>query len=435
MRKVYLGGSAAVVAVIMAAIIASSNGGGGTPTPTATSTATATATATTQPGLANVWVTPAGGTCTRSSTRVALNASTSCSDFDQASNAAQAGDLILVRAGDYDSYDGTDKAITIRADEGQRSTWWMYFRSGDCCFTMDGGPGLNLVVDDNGGPSMGGGTHDVTIKNNEFIASISIDGPGPNANLVFDHNWHHDVGAGGNPAGSISLNYSDIACNCTIKNSLFENFPADGVQTGSAVLIENNIFNNINPATDEHTDNIQGVGATGVVARGNLVTGDCEQGITSFDSGGNMTFENNVIAGCTAHWLSIGAKTVAESLAGATIKNNTIDTLVAPGSTINCENATSVTLRNNITGSFYMPGCPGVVRSNNMVRSDLLSGDFIGIPVFTGGSGRKKFRDYCLSSGSPGFTGANDGGQVGACGAGYSGAPPDDWYTFDRSDL
>lgn len=414
MRRVYLGGGVVVlVSAVIAAILATS----GTPT------------------TANVWVDPSDDTgCARVSSRAEYDASKSCS-IDGAAGVAQAGDLILVRTGSYDAFDGTDKAITIKSAPGNHVQTSMFLRTGDCCFTLDGGPELGIEITANGGPTIGSGVTNLLLKNLEFTTAISIDNPGPNANIVFDHNWHHNVGVNGNPPGALTFAYdTPSSCGCTVKNSLMENFSADGIQTGTGLLVENNIFKNILPSNEEeHTDNVQSVGSVGTTVRGNLVTGNCEQGITSFDGGANLAFEHNVIAGCTAHWLSMGAHDVANPLATASMQYNTIDTALVDGA-INCEAVTNMTLRNNIAGNMFLANCAPVTRTNNMTLGGGF-GDTAGVPIFVGGSGRKKFRDYCLSPTSPGYTGASDGGQVGACGGGFGGGPPDDWYTFPGTGL
>lgn len=415
MRVVYVGGVGVLVASIIAAILAT----GGTSV------------------KANLWVSSTGGSCTRSASQVDYNSSQACGTILEAADASQTGDLVLVKAGNYGFFDGTDKAITIRAAEGEHSTLGLYLRSGDCCFTIDGGPSLKFEINDNGGPSIGSGVTDVTIKNINFTTSISIDNPGPNANIVFDHNWHHNVGGQGNPPGALTFAYGDpTSCGCTVENSLFQNFSADGIQTGTGLLVRNNIFQNILPANvEEHTDNVQSVGAIGLTVRGNLVTGNCEQGITSFDGGSNLTFTHNVVAGCTAHWLSAGAHDTLNPLTNATVTFNTIDTRVQPGSTINCEHVSGATIRNNISGDLFLNGCDSLTRTTNMLAGAAAGSDFTGLPTFAGGSTRKNFRDYCLAAGSAGYTGASDGGQVGACGEGFTGGPPIDWYVFPGAGL
>ncbi len=72
-------------------------------------------------GSANLWVDGNGGTCARQATAGAYVDTASCGTFDAAWDAAQSGDLIVVRAGSYGAQNvsgSKSAATTIRGEAG-----------------------------------------------------------------------------------------------------------------------------------------------------------------------------------------------------------------------------------------------------------------------------------------------------------------------------
>src|SRR5262249_18431071 len=149
------------------------------------------------------------------------------SSFASAVSSAKAGDTILLATGNYGTWSGTDKAITIKADDGASPSMQMAFTTGDQGFTLDGMHGM-------GGSIMAGANH-ITIRNSDFTSTLTIDGV-RNSSILLDHNVHHDINlpssCGGTPA-MVHLAYSGTPVSgVTIQNSVFRDGNADGIQTG-----------------------------------------------------------------------------------------------------------------------------------------------------------------------------------------------------------
>jgi len=213
-------------------------------------------------------------------------------------NAATAGQTVCLASGDYGSWTGTNKAITVRASSGASPQMRVNFGSGDSGFTLDGMIGMGGDIN---------GASNITIKNSTFTSSIDIEGA--NTNVVLDsntHNWNAVYSGGLNTkiwlgdSGSRTLSSPAV----TIKNSQIKNGDLDGIHIGdgSGYLILHNVFDNLCDRGTNHTDNIQF--DTTVITQtriaGNYVHApgtSCEtQGITSYDHGTNgIIIENNVV--------------------------------------------------------------------------------------------------------------------------------------------
>lgn len=375
------------------------------------------------PGSGNLWVSSSPGSgCVRSDALAGYNSATDCTLGD-AITAAQPADVIMFRAGDYGLWQGTDKAVTLRAETGQRSTIGLNMAAGDCCFTLDGGPGIDFKINNaSGGAAFGSGVTDITVKNTEFSGtSVSFGTPGPDSGIVFDHNWLH-----GETSPCLICFFYDASAprdsGVTIRNSLFEDTGADGITSGTGVVIENNLFRRVQSSNPEsHTDAIQGNGASHYTIRGNMIS-DCNDSagvlIGTFGSVDNL-IEHNVFSNC-------GNDLQANQVDGLTIRWNTIAAGIGTES-IWCFNGSNVSLSDNVAGDY---SCDGVIsNTHNMFYSQSVSApNFTGAPVYTGGPAPTTFDGFCLAPLSPGYTGATDGGQVGACGGGFTGGPPDEWY-------
>src|SRR4051812_21181315 len=114
----------------------------------------------------------AAGTCDRSATPSTLASQIS---------AATSGQTICLASGSYGTWSGTNKQITLRADDGATPTMRVSLGAGDSGFTLDGLSGM--------GGSVAGGAHDFTIRNSSFDASFDVQGT-PGANIVLDGNKH-----------------------------------------------------------------------------------------------------------------------------------------------------------------------------------------------------------------------------------------------------
>jgi hypothetical protein len=223
----------------------------------------------------------AAGTCDRSATT---------STFASEVSAATAGQTICLASGNYGTWSGTNKQVTIRAATGAAPSMHYSFGSGDAGFTLDGITGM--------GGAITAGAHDITIRNSTFTTHATFDGLA-NSNILFDHNTHNNINSpSGAPNARLGFYWgSSTPSGVTIENSTMAGGDADGVHTGVAVNVLNNTFTNLCDQGGNHTDNIQFEGAVGGRIADNYITASCTtQGITSFDSGTNgVVIEDNVI--------------------------------------------------------------------------------------------------------------------------------------------
>jgi len=117
------------------------------PTPTPTPTPSPSPTPTPGPG------------CDRTATPGTLGAEV---------DAASAGQVICLASGDYGEWAGTDKAITIRSQDGATPTMSLNLTTGDQGFTLDG-----LTID---GGRITNGARDLTIRNSAFTSHLTFNG-------------------------------------------------------------------------------------------------------------------------------------------------------------------------------------------------------------------------------------------------------------------
>jgi hypothetical protein len=345
--------------------------------------------------------TPAPSDCTRSATP---------STFASQVSAATAGDVICLASGNYDTWGGTSKAITVREAEGHTATMGFNFTTGDQGFTVDG-------VTTPGG-SITNGARDITIRNSTFTSHLRFDGLA-NSNILLDHNTHNNIDSpSGAPNARIGLYWgSSTHSGVTIRNSLMRGGDSDGVHTGVAVNIIGNEFADICQDGPNHTDNIQYEGATGGVVRGNYVHATCTtQGITSYDGNTNgVLIEDNVVD-IRRQW---GIEWYADT--GSIIRHNTLkyypagcyagqscgwidinrkSTDPAGRDTVVVDNiATAITVSNGSTVA---------QRHHNLVRQGAATGDILGTPVFAGGATPTSYAGFALAPGSPGKNAASD---------------------------
>jgi hypothetical protein len=227
-----------------------------------------------------------------------VGTATTTSNFANNISAASSGATLCLASGNYGTWGGTNKAITIKAADGASPQMQVNFGSGDSGFTLDGMTGMGGGIK---------GASNITIKNSVFTDSVDFEGGSANVNVVMDgntHNWNAVYSGGINAkvflgSGSGTLSAPSV----TIKNSEFKNGDLDGIHLGDGAgyVIQNNIFDNLCDVGTNHTDNIQF--DTSVVTQtriaGNYVhagAGCGTQGITSFDHGTNgVIIENNLV--------------------------------------------------------------------------------------------------------------------------------------------
>jgi concanavalin A-like lectin/glucanase superfamily protein len=229
----------------------------------------------------------AASTCDRSATPAT---------FASELSAASAGQTICLASGNYGTFSGTGKAVTIAAADGASPQMKVNFGAGDSGFTLDGMTGM--------GGAISSGAHDLTIRNSAFTSTIDVQGsPGPN--LLLDHNshdWNAVYGNGGPNAKIFIWSNSDGASSgLTVQSSTIRNGNLDGIHIGGSAgaTILNNTFDNLCDTGTNHTDNLQTEGMVGGRIAGNYMhaaPGCATQGLTSFDSGTvGVVIEDNVI--------------------------------------------------------------------------------------------------------------------------------------------
>jgi Concanavalin A-like lectin/glucanases superfamily/Right handed beta helix region len=209
--------------------------------------------------------------------------------------AAGAGQTVCLTSGNYGTWGGTNKAITITAAPGNTPTMQVSFGSGDGGFTVNGMSGMGGVID--------GSASNITIQNSRFATELDISGSvskimishndltfpvqsrssGPAAKIYYDAH-------GGSPGSAATIAFNDI-----------ENGDLDGLQIsgGSGLYVVGNVFRNLCDRGVNHTDNIQFVGGSQITVHANYVyePQNCPtQGITSYDGNTNgLLIEDNVV--------------------------------------------------------------------------------------------------------------------------------------------
>ena len=112
---------------------------------------------------------PVGGRCDLSATPT---------NFASQVSAAVSGQVICLATGDYGTWWGTNKSITLRKAEGATPSMRFGFGSGDANFVIDGVSGAGGRID--------GGVSNVTVKNSAFNTCLEF--YGAQTNVVFDNN-------------------------------------------------------------------------------------------------------------------------------------------------------------------------------------------------------------------------------------------------------
>jgi Bacterial Ig domain/Bacterial Ig-like domain/Right handed beta helix region len=336
------------------------------------------------------------------------------STFASAVSSAQNGDTILLASGNYGTWSGTNKAITVKADSGAMPTMTFDFDTGDGNFTVDGVSG--------GDNDIANRAHDITIRNSTFSGTMKIMGP-EQANIVLDHDTFTNDFGGCLPR--IWLPYdAQHHSGVTVQNSKFTAGSHDGIQTGTALNIINNEFVGIEHGSNQecHTDNIQlydgqASDGTGTTIKGNYIH-DGESGITQYDGGGHNDIEDNVVARMTLFGFVFGGdkgSTIVHNV-GVDIEKQGLDLTSKSGMS-----SSGQTIKDNVFQNVTLGEGPPASYTNNLVPG-ASSPNISGSPIFAGGSNPNSYAGFALASNSPGKGRASDGGDVGIRTAG---APPD----------
>ena len=226
----------------------------------------------------------AAAVCTRAATPATLGSQVS---------AAAAGETICLASGDYGTWSGTNKAITLQADAGASPQMQVNFGNGDAGFTLDGMTGM--------GGQVTAGARDFTIRNSTFTDTINIEAT--NANILLERNSHDWEArySGGSNAKIFVWNEGGDFSGVTVQYSSIRNGDLDGVHLGggAGINVLGNLFASLCDRGTNHTDNLQFEGGEGGRIAGNWVVAPagCDtQGITSYDGETNgVVIEDNVI--------------------------------------------------------------------------------------------------------------------------------------------
>ena len=207
-------------------------------------------------------------------------------NFKSQVSAAATGQTLCLASGDYGTWSGTNKAITVAAAPGASPTMNIEFGSGASGFTLYG-------MSEMGGDITSGASN-ITIVNSVFTDPLVITGLS-NANIMLNHDSFNGQEMSSNCSGQparihVAYNNGSTPTGVTVENSTFVDPPGglpnsmDGIQTGSGMVIRNNVFENIlDNGGCNHQDSIQAVNATGVVVIGNLFIND-EDGFVDLTS-------------------------------------------------------------------------------------------------------------------------------------------------------
>jgi hypothetical protein len=367
------------------------------------------------------------------------------SSFATELSEATDGETICLSTGDYGTFTGTSKAVTIRSAEGADARMGFDLGSGDANFTLEG-----LTFNGRRGDrfsAITGDVRNVTFRDSRFTLPTYIDGP-IESGILFDRNRFVGITeVAGQPIdGGLDLRYGDgctatTTSGITVRNSLFANGNFTPVKTGCGLKVLNNVFRdiceNLAIAPEGHTANIEMYGAPGMVVRGNYFTRtrgtECEAGaVAAYDGLEHALIEDNVIIGVNRPW---GIELYSDD--GSVVRHNTLE---ASGRACSWDQPCGqIHIASKLGGSPYRQGNDrgagtqvydniaysvnveagkaSVARDDhNMLRvGPTASGNFLGIPRF---AGRRRASApggaYRLAHGSPGRGAASDGRDVGS---------------------
>jgi hypothetical protein len=375
------------------------------------------------------------------STACNLNANTS--NFSSQVSAASPGQTICLATGNYGTWGGVNKAITITAASGATPTLSLNVSSGGG-FTLD-----HLNMNPVGTESMITGTaHDITIQNSTLSYTTEvIPGASTNVNVVFNHDHFPLFVANSGPHSMVwdecpqgsngCASGTGNATGVVIENSVIDNPShlagvADGIDCdANTTEIDNNDFSGINDASSggNHGDNIQVNGGICNV-KGNYFHGMLNSASCSFsewDGGGPNVIENNVVdtGGCyeaiallADHNSTVDHNTFITPSGGCFASPQSACAAVDTGARDAGQSGFGTVYRDNVMAGINN-GDGGRNASYSENHNLCLSacgggtGDVIGTPTLAGGSQPTTFNGFALASGSPGIGAASDGTNTG----------------------
>jgi hypothetical protein len=340
--------------------------------------------------------------------------------------AAAPGQAICLATGDYGTFAGTDKAITLRAADGAKPRMTVEFDTGDAGFTLDGIGGL--------GGSILGAARRITIRDSTFTAPLSLDSTGLRGILLDgnSHDWKARFDGGANAKLYIGTKGTLAKPAVTVRNSTIRNGDLDGIHVAGAsgLVIENNEIAELCDIGTNHTDAIQfgraSPRATQVRISHNYVhaSRSCTtQGIDGFDAGtGSVIIEDNVVD-VRRPW-NIELYADSDSI----VRHNTVRwhsdrecSLRGPCGQIDINRkredpaGTGTQVIDNIVTAVGFSGGSTGVAHHNMCRARCRGTGSLSrrTPIFAGGANPTTWAGHCLAARSPGKGAASDGLDIG----------------------
>ena len=336
---------------------------------------------------------------------------------------AQAGDTILLTAGDYGTFSGGIKPglVTLRPQPGAAVSMSLNFR-----------PATNIAIEGVRllGAELGtSGTRNITVRNSDIPGQVIFrTSELANANVLFDNNVHHDWDKCGNCGeGRVWLPGKTAApSGVTIRNSEFRGGLSDGIQNGSyGTQIIGNDFHNIETGSADgvHADAIQLYGSGGTVIRGNWFH-DLPQAvgqIMAADGADHEVIEDNVFSPLPAGGQTRPFAIDLFSDDGSIIRHNTMADgeceynlrcgIIALGSKSADDAGRGTVIKDNVLGEISMGDGPATYSaSHNLIRERTYGpNDIQGLPIFVGGARPGSYRGFALAAGSAGRRNASDG--------------------------
>jgi hypothetical protein len=368
-------------------------------TTTTTSTSSSTTTSSTTTSTTTTTTTTSGG----------CDLSASPSNFTTQLNAVAAGQTVCLATGNYGTFAGTNKAVTIKAAQGAAPTMKVSLGSGDSGFTLDGIQGM--------GGTVTAGARDITIRNSAFTSWLDFQS-GPTPNFVLDHDTFININSPqGTPNARVGLHYGgSTASGVTLKNSLLQGGDSDGVHTGVGLNVLNNEFANICPTASSynHTDAMQYEGSVGGVVRGNYFHDNCNgQMLTSYDGGTQgVLIEDNVLDTLRPAALEFYSDN------GSIIRHNTL-VWHPPSECAYSQNCGQIDLNRKSadpagTGTQVYDNVTYGVGTNNGSTAARIDHNVSGSQVtYAGGASPTTYQGFHLAPGSVGKGAASDGADVG----------------------
>jgi hypothetical protein len=342
--------------------------------------------------------------------------------------AAQPGDTVALASGDYGRFSGAMKSGTVTIKPQPSATARMALNLSPATnITIDGLTLTEIEIGDSH-------TKNITIRNSDIPGQTKLrTGELVNANILLDHNVHHDftVCANGCAEGRIWLpdRSETQPTGITISNSEFRGGASDGIQNGSnGTRIINNTFHDLPQGNPNlvHTDAIQLYGSKNTLIKGNYFY-NLDNGVAPIMAGDGAereTIEDNVFGNAIARpyaitiWSDTASTIRHNTFADGACEFNLRCGIISLGSKDSCPHPTEcdpgrgTTITDNILGEVSIGSGDAQVSQDgfNLFRIRVSGTHAItGAPRYVGGTTPTSYRGYALAPGSPGKGNASDG--------------------------